>query len=101
MPQGVKEQPHRERERQREHDPLARERKRRNPVVQRRAGEAGIGVQGEVRGLMEQAAVQRVDRALQLLHGRDQRADDDALGLEFRIAAAQVILNELPDVDDI
>jgi hypothetical protein len=42
--------------------------------------------------------VQRIDGALKMMHGLDQRADHGALGVKLRVAAIEVILDQFLDV---
>ena len=55
-------------------------------------------MQCQIAELMKQIAVQRVDGALQSLHGGDERLDDAAFQVERRVLAVQVILNQLADI---
>jgi len=98
MPQRDEQQPHHDGEHQRKRDALGREREGRHPVVQRCACQARIGVHRKVGSLPEQAPLQRIHRSLQLLHGREQRADDGAFGVKLRIAALEVVADQPLDI---
>lgn len=51
-------------------------------------------MKGKVGRLLEQAPMQRGNLALQVLHRSHERADRSALGMESRILAGDVILDE-------
>src|SRR5213082_3592694 len=55
-------------------------------------------MQCQIAELMKQIAVQRVDGAVDALHGSDERLDDAAFQVERRVLAVQVILNQLADI---
>ena len=94
----MKREPHENGKQQRKHDAVGREREGGHPIMPGRASEPCIGVQREIRGLAEQASLQRIHGTLQLLHRRDQCADDAAFGVELRISALEVVTDQPLDV---
>jgi hypothetical protein len=63
--------------------------------VERRARETRIGVLREIGDLLEETAVQGIHRALQPLHAHKEALNYGAFGMEGRIRAVQVILDQL------
>lgn len=55
-------------------------------------------MEGQVGCLLEQAAMERRGLALQVLHTGDQRLDRPAFGVERRIPAGEVVLDQLAQI---
>lgn len=93
-PGGLKGQPEDGREYQREQYPLSRQAERRHPIAEGRPCERRVCVKGQISSLLEQGAVKRRHLALQVLHRRNEGADRGALGMERRVLAGEMILDE-------